>query len=100
MDKKALYNALAQHTQTFPDDAAKTWTTAQRIDDILRIKAETDAHLKTLEPVEEVDPAQVAKTEKENNDVESLLNDLKANDPQEFERVRKLSFAEQLTLVK
>ena len=104
MDKKAMYNAIAQHVQTYPDPNPATgapWTVAERIDDILRIKAEADAKIAEIEAAEQaaaIDPvAQQAAIDRAAA-VDAWLRDLSNTNPDEFERVRKLSFEEQAAL--
>ncbi len=104
MDKKALYAAIARHVQAYPDPNPATnapWTVAERIDDILRIKAEADAKIAELEAAEAAaarDPAAEQAARNRAGAVDAWLRDLSNTNPDEFERVRKLSFEEQAAL--
>ena len=101
MNKQALYDAIARHVQAFPDPNPQTnapWTVAERIDDILRIKAEADAKIAELEAAEAAaarDPAAEQAARERAAAVDAWLTNLAATDPDQFEQVRRLSFEEQ-----
>jgi len=109
-DKKALYDALARHVIAYPDpnpDTGKPWTTAERIDSILQIKAEVDAKLAELNAaVQAAEAAADAARQAEMQQaaakaqaVDAWLAGLRETDPERFEQVRRLSFAEQQALM-
>ncbi len=97
INKDRLYQAVALHRQTFTGNNAVTslpWTYAERVDDILKIKAEVDAHLLKLQPVIDTS-AQDAAALKRHDAVEAYLINLKKSNPAQFEVERKMTFEQQ-----
>lgn len=97
INKHQLYKAVASHTQTYNGnnpDTGSAWTNAERVNDILKIKNEVDAHLLTLEPVIDNSADEAAAIAKHDG-VEAYLLDLKNTQPEQFETERKLPFEQQ-----
>lgn len=93
LDKYKVYDALARHTLAYPGINAATgieWTTAERIDDILKVKAEADAKLEAIAAAVVVPAVAVDTTE--HDAVNNYLLNLQATNPAQFEIERKLSF--------
>lgn len=50
IDKHAMYDAIARHTQAYPLKSDGTvWTTKERVAEIMLIKSETDAEIALLD---------------------------------------------------
>ena len=109
-DKKALYDALARHVIAYPDPNPATgapWTTAERIDHIMAIKAEVDAKLQEIEAAAEAAAAAEEAARQAEIDasvaaaqaVDAWLAGMRETDPERFEEVRRLSFEEQKLLM-
>ncbi len=63
IDKKAMYDAIARHTQAHPDG----FTTAQRVASIMQTKAEVDAEILLIDEQRAADEsAQVVADENDN----------------------------------
>lgn len=97
INKTKLYNALAQHYIAFPDEG-EAWTVESRIDWILAQQIIVDAKVAEVEaalPEEEAPPENEAAVLLSES-VNAWLLALKVTDREEFERVRVLSFADQV----
>jgi hypothetical protein len=98
MDKKAVYDAIASHAIAFPTKPdGSAWTNAERVQDIMQIKAEVDAAIEKIESVAR-DPAAEQAAIDRAAAVDAWLRDLANTDPDDFERVRFLTFEEQARL--